>query len=156
MIIYKNYVIVKGAGEDNASNINAFDAALMKAKISEVNLVGVSSILPENCIELDAPPKLKIGEVVFCVLARLDGKKGEKISAGIACVHGERNGKKYGLVMEAHNNVDKEDLEQDLKERIKSMLKLRDFKVYSTKIVVESIPEVKDNFGSAIVALVYR
>ena len=53
MIKYNKHFIVKGSGEDNISNINAFDIALMEAGISEVNLVPVSSILSEGSEELE-------------------------------------------------------------------------------------------------------
>lgn len=156
MLIYKNFYICNGGGEDEASAINAFDAALMKAGISEVNLVPVSSILPERCFKLKTKPNIRIGEIVFCVLARLDGIKGEKISAGIACIYGNRGKKNYGLVMEAHGNVNAKTLRRDLGNRIDSMCKLRNFKIKEVEIVIESISKIKNKFGSTIVALIYR
>jgi arginine decarboxylase len=156
MIIYKHYFIAIGKGEDEASRINAFDNALMVAGISEVNLVGVSSILPEGCSELENNPGLTIGEIVHCVLARLDGVKGEAVSAGIACVLGEKDGKSYGLVMEAEGNVGGEELKKDLATRIETMCNLRRFKKHSIKIIVESIPKINKAFGSVVVAVVYR
>lgn len=156
MIIYKKYFITKGLGESNVSYINAFDEALMDAGISEVNLVKVSSILPENCTEITNEPKLVIGEIVHCVLARIDGKCGDTISAGIACVHGKKNGKKYGLVMEAEGFVDKNRLKKELEKRVKSMTKLRNFKVSKANIVIETTPRIRRKYASAVVVLVYR
>ena len=135
MIIYKNFFITSGYGEDDVSEINAFDRALMMAGISEANLVPVSSILPEDCQELETNPGVTIGEIVHCVLARQDGTQGSSISSGIACILGEREGKRYGLVMEAHGNNGKEELEKDLGYRIDIMCELRGFKKHSSKIL---------------------
>lgn len=156
MILYKKYYLTKGVGQSDISNINAFDEALMQGGISEVNLVKVSSILPENCKEIKGQARLTVGEIVHCVMARIDGRRGDMISAGIACVHGQKNGKKYGLVMEAEGKVNKKALEKELQRRVESMSELRNFKITKTKIIVETIIRVKSKYASALVILVYR
>jgi arginine decarboxylase len=156
MIIYKNFFIVKGKGEDNLSPINAFDKALMDAGIANQNLVPVSSILPEGAKELNCPSDLQPGEIVYCVLAKCTGKKGEAISAGLAYGLGKDDIKRYGIVMEGCDNAGSNNLKHKLELRIKEMAKIRNMELREFKIKIESIPEVKQKYGCVIVTLIYR
>lgn len=156
MILYKKYFLAKGSGEDLVSDLNAFDVALESAGISECNLVPVSSILAEGSKELEKNPGIKIGEVVHCVLARADGTRGQTISAGIACVVGKCKGKRYGLVMEAHGSFDEVEAKAELEKRIEGMVKLRAFSVEAQKLSIETIRDIKDQYGCVISAVVYR
>ncbi len=156
MILYKNYFITNGAGENDVSALNAFDVALFDAEISEANLVPVSSILPEKSKELSTRSSIKIGEIVHCVMARENGLKNERISAGVACIRGHARGKNYGLVMEAHGHVSREELKRDIEGRVKSMCRLRDFVIDNQKIIIKEIQRINSNFGCVIVAVIYR
>lgn len=156
-MIYNSYYIASGAGESDCSDINAFDEALFNAGICDLNLVKVSSILPENPTELKEKPDFALGEVVHCVLARLDGKKGEQLAAGLGWAIGQRpDGRQYGFVMEAEGNVSQSELENDLSRRLDDMAKRRDFLIKEKQVKVSYIPRVEKENGCALVALVYR
>lgn len=157
MILYKNYYVVKGFGDSNISKLNAFDKALMQAHISEANLVPVSSIIPVKCIKRNGFPKIKIGEIVFCVMARQEGKIGERISAGLAhvTVINKRN-EKYGLVIELHGKMSKDAAKKQLKKMISEMAEIRKVDVSDVRIEICSIDKVKGKFGSVVVVNVYR
>ncbi len=156
MIIYKKFFLTNGKGEDNLSPINAFDKALMNAGIAQQNLVYVSSILPEDAKELDYFPKLQIGEITFCVLARCDGIKGNAINAGLAYGFVEDNKKRYGIVMERCSNTKSNNLKNQLELSIKEMEKIRNMKLKEFKTKIEKISEVKQKYGCVIVVLIYR
>jgi len=156
-ILYNSFFISSGTGESDISNINAFDEALNYAGISECNLVKVSSILPEKPKEIKYLPNFKIGEIVHCVLARLDGNRGDCLSAGLGIAIGTRSdGKEYGFVMEAEGHCKAEDLESDLRRRLDDMAIRRNFNIKEKKVKVANINNVNSEYGSAVVVLVYR
>ncbi|HSV42692.1 MAG TPA: pyruvoyl-dependent arginine decarboxylase, partial [Methanomassiliicoccales archaeon] len=45
-LVPKKFFVTSGSAVSKVSDLNAFDQALMKAKIGELNLVSVSSVLP--------------------------------------------------------------------------------------------------------------
>lgn len=157
MIIYRSYYVVKGLGQSNISKINAFDSALISASIGEANLVPVSSILPSGCLRKNGIPKIEIGEVVFCVMARQDGIKGEKISAGLAHVLvRNRKNQKFGLVMEHHGKYKKEQLIRKLRKMITEMAYVRSLSVEDISLDVSHIDSIKTKYASVVVACVFR
>lgn len=157
MIIYKSYYIVMGGGVSDISQINSFDAALKKASISESNLVMVSSIIPEQCHQAIGAPIITIGEIVFCVMAKQDGVKGEKISAGLAHVRVvNSNGKHYGLLVEKHGNYTEKETISGLKKMIGEMSKIRKLKIEKLKIDVQCIKKITSKYATVVVVAVFR
>lgn len=156
MLLYKHFFVVKGKGEDNKSQLNAFDKALMDAKIANQNLVPVTSILPEDAKELKSLPHIKIGEIIHCVLARMSGEKNEEIGTGLIYGMGIRkDGVHYGIVAEASGNKNNKAIRKELLLKIRKMAKIRGLNLKRKKINTVSF-KVKQRFGSAIVALIYR
>ena len=150
----KKFFVTSGFGEDNNSELNAFDRALLRAKITQCNLVDVSSILPRDAEEIkmvDITP----GTIIFTVMARQDGVSGDRIGAGIGWGNiRKKDGENYGIVAEHHGNSSKRYINQKLKEKLEQMARIRRMKLVEWKVLSESI-EVKDIFGCVVVALVY-
>ncbi len=149
-------VFVTGASATSSTSpLNAFDAALIKAKIGQCNLVCVSSILPPDA-EFVENHEITPGTITFCVMARMDGNPGETIGAGIGWAWGiTQDGKKYGIVAEAHGYKDKEAIERELKWKLQEMAKVRQMQLLSIETRLECLEVPKGKYGSAVVALVY-
>jgi len=82
-MIPTSFFVTSGKASSPTSILNAFDLALKKAGIAHCNLVPVSSILPQGCIQkehIDIPT----GAITHLVIARMDGIEGENIGAAIA------------------------------------------------------------------------
>jgi arginine decarboxylase len=149
-------VFVTGASATSSTSpLNAFDAALIKAKIGQCNLACVSSILPPDA-EFVENHEITPGTITFCVMARMDGNPGETIGAGIGWAWGiTQDGKKYGIVAEAHGYKDKEAIERELKWKLQEMAKVRQMQLLSIETRLECLEVPKGKYGSAVVALVY-
>jgi arginine decarboxylase len=82
----KNYFITNGSGESNLSrsknHTTSYDDAVVNAGIGNVNVVNLSSMIPPGSIEVPyISPKW--GDVVYCIMARNDSKKGKFISCAL-------------------------------------------------------------------------
>jgi arginine decarboxylase len=151
----KKFFVTSGSATSPTSPLNAFDAALNKAGVGQCNLVGVSSILPPDAVEVHNS-EITPGTVTFCVLARMDGDPGETIGAGIGWAWGVTpDGKKYGIVTEAHGYKDREAIDKELKWKLQEMAKLRQMQLISIETKPECLEVPKGRYGSTIVALVY-
>lgn len=150
----KKFFVTSGSGEDNNSELNAFDRALLRAKITQCNLVNVSSILPPDAEEIE-PIYITPGTITFAVLARQGGHSGDRISAGIGWGRIENKaGDNYGIVAEDHGNSSKRYTNKILEEKLEQMAKIRRMKLTEWKVRSESI-EVKQRFGCVVSTLVY-
>ena len=158
-ILPKSYFIVQGVGEADLSKINAFDNALYDAGIANYNWVCVSSILPFDTVE-DKNKKLpRAGCILFCIMSRIDGVKGDQISAaiGIAKVIDQKNNKKLGLVMESTSRESKEKhLQILLTNELKEMCELRKLRIIEFRIEQSTFLEVKKEYGTALAVVVFN
>ncbi len=151
----KKFFVTSGCATSSTSPLNAFDAALTKAGVAQCNLVSVSSILPADSLRVNND-EITPGAVTFCVLARMDGDPGETIGSGIGWAWGVTpDGKKYGIVTEAHGYKDKEAIDKELKWKLQEMAKLRQMQILSIETKPECLEVPKGKYGSSIVALVY-
>lgn len=141
--------ITSGAAE-GPSRLNAFDNALLKAGIGDVNLIKVSSIIPANTplVEL---PKLTPGEMINCILSTVcSNKKGDFISAAIAVA----NSNDFGCVVE-HSGINKDphEIRASAMEMVKYMLKIRNKEIKD--LLVEETNHEVENWGAAVAALIF-
>lgn len=152
----KYFFITGGTALSPISTLNAFDEALMKAGIAQCNLVPVSSILPSEAIEVKYVP-LTPGAIVFTIMARIDGKEGDTLSAGVAWTKGINDeGVRYGLVVEAYGKKSREEIRDELKSKILRMAEVRKMSVSEIKFRIECINCVPENmYGSAIAAVIF-
>jgi arginine decarboxylase len=82
-IIPKHFFLTSGSGEAS-TELNAFDAALLDAKIGDTNLVKMSSILPPRAEEIE-PYELPKGSLVPLAYGdRVSSEPGTIISASVA------------------------------------------------------------------------
>lgn len=148
----KRFFVTSGKALSRVSRLNAFDRALLEAGIGNCNLVPVSSIIPreaEECRICEIPA----GSIVFVVIARMDGSGGEELGAGIAWAW-ERN-RRFGLVVEAHDNIDSQKLKRILNDRLMEMAEARGVELMDIKYKIETLRVPKGYYGSVIAALVF-
>ena len=97
------YFLAHGSAE-GATELNAFDAALLRAGVGDTNLVRVSSILPPGCEEMEPPP-LPPGALVPAAYASVSSASpGDVISAAVAIAIPEDE-THPGLIMEHHGHA---------------------------------------------------
>ncbi|MFP3220227.1 MAG: pyruvoyl-dependent arginine decarboxylase [Candidatus Marsarchaeota archaeon] len=151
-MIAKKFFVTSGKAVDPISSLNAFDAALVDAKISQCNLVSVSSILPPEAEEVQRVA-IHPGSVTFVVMARMDGDEGEEIAAGVAWTWEANH--KFGMVAEAHGYMSREAITEILEWKLSEMARLRGIAITEKKIRAETLTVPMDNYGSVVSALVF-
>jgi len=151
-MIPKEFFVTSGKATSQVSELNAFDLALRKAGISQCNIVSVSSVLPPRCKERKWKD-IQTGAITYAVVARMDGKEKTTISAGIAWTW--EKDKKYGIVAEAHGNMNLKALKDALEWKIKEMAKIREIEIGKIAYKTETLIVPENSYGSVIAALVY-
>ncbi len=157
------YFITKGIGESNLKSnavlneTTSFDDALVNAGIGNTNLVYYSSIIPTNSIEVSYQ-QLKWGEVLECIIARKDGKKGQFISAGLLINH-FYNGDVYlgGIVLEYRGKDNYLSALKKLNLQLKEMIARRKLTNYivQSKFIFERT-KIKKNFGTVFCSICFK
>jgi arginine decarboxylase len=146
------FFVTSGKAVSKVSDLNAFDEALLKARIGEQNLVSVSSILPIGIKQIRVR-ELPRGAITHCVLAQQRGNEGEMISAGIA--YGFRDDDEGGYVAEGHIHGTRKTLKEILEWKIGDIGKLRGVKFEKVFFRIEELAVPMDHYGACLAALVY-
>ena len=90
-------VKLAAAGADGPTPLNAFDNALLRAGIGNLNLVRVSSILPPGCVH-DADFAVPAGSLTPTAYGQLlSSQRGQEIAAAIGVGFSADD---YGVIME--------------------------------------------------------
>lgn len=141
--------IVSGHSE-GPTKLNAFDNALYEAKIGDVNLIKVSSMLESNT-EIEELPTLKAGAMVNCVLSEVTSEvPGEEIVACVAVAIGDE----LGCVVENSGlNENFEEIKKEALDMVKYMMNKRNVKI--NELIVEESHHTVENIGSAIASVIY-
>lgn len=119
-MVPKKVFFTKGVGRDK-EKLASFELALRDAGIEKFNLVTVSSIFPPNCKIVPREKGLEDlapGEVVFCVLARIETDEANRLAvASIGCAL-PADANNYGYLSEHHgygeNETEAGDRAEDL------------------------------------------
>ena len=119
---------IVAAWAEGITPIAAFDAALTRAGVGDVNLVSLSSIIPPaHSVRRVEPTSvaqdkgLAFGNLTFCVLAEQRARSGS-VAAGLGWV-ADRSGR-GGLFLEGHG-PDATVVERELREGLVEMMALR-------------------------------
>ncbi|AXV37095.1 MAG: arginine decarboxylase, pyruvoyl-dependent [Methanobacterium sp. BRmetb2] len=144
-----NISITTGKSE-GPTKLNAFDNALLDAGIGDVNLIKVSSIIPQGT-KIVKLPKLTPGSMVNCVLSHVTSdKKGDHITAVIAVAKSDD----FGCVVENSGiNADPIKIREEAVDMVKYMMDVRSLQI--NEIIVEETNHTVKNWGSAVAAVVY-
>ncbi len=127
------YFISSGSAE-GFSHLNAFDNALLEAKVGNTNLVRMSSIVPPKC-ECVNNIELPYGALVPVAYAsKTSEKPGEIITSAIA-VAIPKDDTKPGVIMEHSATEGKEATEETVKNMVKEAMKVRNEPIKEIKVI---------------------
>lgn len=129
----KKFKVVAGAAEGK-SKLTAFDNALLKAGVGNVNLVKVSSILPPDC-DFDPDFKLPLGALTPIAYGSIvSDVPGEIISAAVAV--GVPAEDTMGVIMEFSGKCSKEEAEVTIKKMVEEAFEVRKLPLKEIKVCV--------------------
>lgn len=139
--MFKHFFLTKGAGKAK-TELLAFDRALREARISNYNLVKVSSILPPN-VKSTNKVILPPSSVLYIAYSYfISDKEGNLISSVIGIAMPE-NKNEIGMIMEWSGEGKKKEGEEKVKFMLEEAMEDRNIKIGKIKIL--SIQkEVKD------------
>lgn len=93
--------LAAGAAE-GTTELNAFDNALLDAGIGNLNLIKVSSVVPQGAEFMQAPPVIAPGSLVPCVYSIMHSDTaGETVCAALGIGIGRES---HGMIFEYHAN----------------------------------------------------
>ena len=140
----ENFFLVAGKGKGEYPLI-AFDNALKDAKISDYNLVKVSSILP-NGVKKKNSIDLPKGSIIFIAYSYIISEEGIITSACSVAIPQKQND--IGVIMEFSGKVSKKEAEEKVKEMAEIAMKERNILI--KKIYVKSKSEVAKKYSCVI------
>ena len=132
------YFITQGKGESNAGSkglpyeTGSYDAALFNAGIQNTNVIEYTSVMPTESKEIsreEGLKRLQWGEVLECIKAQANGKRGSKISAAVITTSVTDPNGKYlgGFACEYSGSGTKEEAGKSLMESIVGMIERRGY-----------------------------
>ena len=132
------YFMTKGKGESDAGSeglpyeTGSYDAALFEAGIQNANVIEYTSVMPTDSKQIskeEGLKRLQWGEVLECIKAQSNGKKGSKISAAVMTTSVIDPKGKYlgGFAVEYSGSGTKEDAEASLAESVTGIIERRGY-----------------------------
>lgn len=142
--------LTKGKSE-GPTKLNAFDNALLDAKIGNVNLIPVSSMLAPDTQVIDMP-ELEVAAMTNCVLShQYSQTPGDKISAVIAYALSDS----MGCVVETTGiNKSRRELLDEAKFMAEYMMEKRELEIIEYKSIMET--HTVEQKASVVAAVVYH
>jgi arginine decarboxylase len=132
------YFITQGRGESDAGSkglpyeTGSYDAALFDAGIQNANVIEYTSVMPTESKEIardEGLKRLQWGEVLECIKAQANGKRGSKISAAVITTSVTDPDGNYlgGFACEYSGSGTKEEAGKSLLESIVGMIERRGY-----------------------------
>jgi arginine decarboxylase len=132
------YFITQGKGESDAGSkglpyeTGSYDAALFDAGIQNANVIEYTSVMPTESKEVpkeEGLKRLQWGEVLECIKAQANGKRGSKISAAVITTSVTDPDGKYlgGFACEYSGSGTKEEAGKSLLDSIVGMIARRGY-----------------------------
>jgi arginine decarboxylase len=137
-----------GAAEGD-TELNAFDNALLTARVGNLNLIRVSSVLPQDAVLLEAPPQITPGSLVPTVYSvQVSSRPGETVAAAVGIGVGDGS---HGMIYESHGTSLAE-CEANVRRMIDEGFARRGLTL--KEVVVRSIEHKVERIGCAVAAVV--
>ncbi|WP_066634579.1 pyruvoyl-dependent arginine decarboxylase [Desulfolucanica intricata] len=132
---------ITAAGSEGRSGLTAFDNALLKARIGNINLIRVSSILPPGANydpDLQIPPGSLVPTAYGYIISDVPG---EKIAAAVGVGFSSDT---FGVIMEFSGRCSREEAHKNIVDMLKESFETRgmelvDMKIAAVEHVVESV-----------------
>ncbi len=135
---------------EGTTKLNAFDNALVAARIGQFNLVKVTSVAPELATLSAEPLTIEPGSVVPAVLSAVQSSQpGELITASIAIGFGKDS---YGMIMEHAGPGHPEEMEPIVRRMVEESFARRGLAL--DNVVVRSSTHRVERIGAAVAAVV--
>uniref|UniRef100_A0A6C0AZT3 arginine decarboxylase n=1 Tax=viral metagenome TaxID=1070528 RepID=A0A6C0AZT3_9ZZZZ len=155
----EHYFITKGSGESNLQNskneTTSYDDAVVNAGIGNINVVTVSSMIPPGTKEIPFKPQ-NWGDIVFCIMARNDGRKGSFISCGLLVVEVFMENKLQGsMVLEYSGRGTSNTALKNLYDELGDMVKRRKVYTFVPKRFVYNSLKVKKRYGTVLCSICF-
>ena len=118
MYVPTKIFFTKGVGR-HKDYLQSFELALRDAKIEKCNLVHVSSIFPPGCKMIPRAQglqKIKAGEIIFCVLARMATNEPNRLLAASIGLAVPADQTQHGYLSEHHSFGETDDRAGDYAE----------------------------------------
>lgn len=143
-------VSITSGSAEGPTKLNAFDNALLKAGIGDLNLIKVSSIIPSGSELVELPP-LNPGKMINTVLSYVTSdQRGDQLCAAIAVAVADE----MGCVVE-HSGINRESqkIKKESEDMARYMMRVRGLEIKDLIIKYQE-HQVKE-LGAAVSALVY-
>jgi arginine decarboxylase len=150
-LVPTEFFVASASASSDVSELNAFDNALIKMGIGELNLVPVSSVIPIGAKEIEFC-ELPMGSITHCVLSKIGCVKGT-ISAGIA--YAFRKDGRGGYVVEGNVNVLGDSLKESLERKMKEIADSRNVELDEIHYVTAEMDVPEGKFGTCVAALIF-
>lgn len=139
------------ADADGPFQLVAFDNALRKAGIAELNLVTVSSVWPIGC-KIVKMPKLEPGTIAPIIMSKISSSTpGQKIAAAVGIAISETS---HGIVSEYHDvGVTQKTAARTAEAMVKYMMEKRGLE--PMKVTSISAGHIVESHGAALAAVVF-
>lgn len=144
-----NVVWASAGSAEGDTELNAFDNALLAAQVGNLNLVRVSSVLPEHAALVDAPPSIVPGSLVPTVYAvHVSNQPGTTVAAAVGIGVGDGS---HGMIYESHGHS-REEVEKTVRRMIDEGFARRELQL--KKVVIRSAEHQVQRIGCAVAAVV--
>ena len=142
------YFITQGKGESDAGSkglpyeTGSYDAALFNAGIQNANVIEYTSVMPTESKEIsrdEGLKRLQWGEVIECIKAQANGKRGSKISAAVITTSVTDPKGKYlgGFACEYSDSGTREQAGASLLESIVGMIERRGYGMIKSPVLYQ-------------------
>ncbi|ACV64280.1 arginine decarboxylase, pyruvoyl-dependent [Desulfofarcimen acetoxidans DSM 771] len=143
----KKYFITAGCSEGK-SRLTAFDNALLRARIGNINLIRVSSILPPGA-EFDPELKIPFGSLVPTAYGYIiSDVPGEKIAAAVGI---GLSSDTFGVIMEFSGRCSRDEAYKAIEDMLKEAFETRGMDLVDMKI--EAVDHVVKEVGCCLAAV---
>jgi arginine decarboxylase len=143
----RKYTLVAGAAEGR-TRLNAFDNALLKAGLGNLNLLRVSSILPpgaERVATLAIPPGTLTPTAYGTITSEVEG---ERIAAAIGV--GRADSGDYGVIMEFSGRCSRNEAEEAVRAMLEEAFETRGRRLW--RVEIEAVEHRVERIGCAFAA----
>lgn len=149
MIYVPQYLSIVSGNSEGGSELTAFDNALLKAGIGNLNLIKVSSVAPKKAQILPMPHFEPASLVPAVLSVAISEESGVTIAAAVGIGLSEDS---FGMLMEYNNHCTAQEAEEEVKRRLKESFEVRGMQL--KRITVASAQHTVESCGCAMAAVV--
>ena len=135
---------------EGETELNAFDNALLRARIGNYNLIKVSSIVPKGAVVAETGPSIAEGAIVPAVWGKaVSATPGERIAS---CVGLGLSKDSFGIIMEYAGRASADDAEREVRKMLDEAFARRGLDL--DKVVIKSCHHQVEKAGCTVAAVV--